>query len=219
MTFCSHLTSRDVAPPCYSGQWNRARCRFYVSWQLPFGSDQDAFFVRLSSLQGEHTMSATSASAVHGPSKLAATAAASSEWLNRLLQGNLCNPQQKKVAELRLAMLRKVTPEDIEALSSKLLELAKDGSFPALKLYLEYVIGKPSDCLKGSGWCDDNDSASLAHAWDTGDVPAPAATQTAPQSRRAEPPFPALTPVEPLPAVIAPELNGGKRLTRQQRRA
>jgi len=168
-------------------------------------------------------MSALSAPAVHGPSmasgsKLAATAAASTDLLNRLLKGNLCNPQQKKVAELRLAMLRKVTPEDIEALSDKLLELAKDGSFPALKLYLEYVVGKPSDFAKGSAWFDDNDIASLAQAWDKVDAP-PAPKQPAPQSRPAETPLPDLTPVEPLPAVIAPDLNGGKRLTRQQRRA
>ena len=125
-------------------------------------------------------MSATSASAVHGPSlasgsKLAATAAASTDLLQRLLKGNLCNPQQKKVAELRLAMLRTVTPQDIEALSGKLLELAKDGNFSALKLYLAYVIGTPSDVMKGVAWFDDNDNASeLFQAGDKGDVPAPA---------------------------------------------
>jgi hypothetical protein len=189
-----------------------------VPWRLPFGNLPDAYFVRLS-LQGEHTMSATSAPAVHG-SKLSATAAASSEWLNRLLKGNLCNPQQKRVAELRLAMLRTVTPQDIEALSSKLLELAKDGSFSALKLYLAYVIGTPSDVMKGAACFDDNDIASeVSQAWDKVDVPAPMPKQTPPQSRPAERPLPDLTPVEPLPSVTGSEVNGGKRLTRQQRRA
>jgi hypothetical protein len=41
-------------------------------------------------------------------------------------------------------LLERITDEDMEAIADKLIELAKVGSLPAIKLLLAYVLGKPS---------------------------------------------------------------------------
>jgi hypothetical protein len=52
------------------------------------------------------------------------------------------NPQAKRVAALRRAMLKSVKPEDIEAVIVKLVELAKAGDTTAARELLDRVIGK-----------------------------------------------------------------------------
>jgi hypothetical protein len=58
-------------------------------------------------------------------------------------RGGPGNPFARQVAALRQAMLKRVTAEDIERLTGKLLELADEGSIQAIKLVLAYTIGKP----------------------------------------------------------------------------
>jgi hypothetical protein len=53
------------------------------------------------------------------------------------------NPFARQVAALRQAVVGSVTAEDVQAVASKLLELAKEGNVPAAKLLFAYTIGKP----------------------------------------------------------------------------
>jgi hypothetical protein len=159
-------------------------------------------------------MSASTAPGVQSPSR--PPAAASHDLFARLLKAQR---HDKRIGALREAMLRTVTPEDIEVISNKLLELAKEGSFPAIRLYLAYIIGKPSDFQNCAAWMEDNDAApQQAQAWEKVDLPVPAPEPSVPQSRPAETVLPDLTPVQ-TPAPEAADVNGGKRLSRQQRRA
>ena len=59
-------------------------------------------------------------------------------------QGGPGNPFGRQVAEFRRIMLACVTPEDIEMLIRKLLDMAKEGNLGAMKLLFAYVVGKPA---------------------------------------------------------------------------
>ena len=52
------------------------------------------------------------------------------------------NPYAKRVAALRAAMLDGVAEEDMRAVLSKLVELAKAGSIPAAKEVLDRCLGR-----------------------------------------------------------------------------
>jgi hypothetical protein len=54
------------------------------------------------------------------------------------------NPFARQVAALRREALAAVTPEDVRAIVTKLVELARAGSVPAAKLVLAYTVGKPA---------------------------------------------------------------------------
>ncbi|MSQ95198.1 MAG: hypothetical protein EXR98_11670 [Gemmataceae bacterium] len=58
-------------------------------------------------------------------------------------KGGPGNPFARKVAALRQALLDSITPEDIQDVATRLLDLAKDGKVQAAKLLLAYTIGKP----------------------------------------------------------------------------
>ena len=66
----------------------------------------------------------------------------------RFVRGNKCgtgNPFARQVAGLRKALLQAVTEEDMQQLARTLLEQALQGSTPAAKLLLTYVLGKPTE--------------------------------------------------------------------------
>src|SRR5262245_21875085 len=53
------------------------------------------------------------------------------------------NPHARKVAQLRAALLERVTVEDIHEMADQLIELALGGSLAAIKLVFQYTLGKP----------------------------------------------------------------------------
>lgn len=63
---------------------------------------------------------------------------------NKIAKGN---PQARKMARLRGALLRTVTIEDIQEIVTTLLKLAKEGDVQAAKIILERVLGKPDQSL------------------------------------------------------------------------
>ena len=52
------------------------------------------------------------------------------------------NPHAAQVARLRSAMLSAVSEDDVTAVVGKLVELAKGGDVPAIKLLFDRVLGK-----------------------------------------------------------------------------
>lgn len=63
----------------------------------------------------------------------------------RFTQGNpggTGNPHAKRVAALREAMLAAVSEDDMRAILTKLVELAKDGHVPAAREVLDRCLGK-----------------------------------------------------------------------------
>jgi hypothetical protein len=53
------------------------------------------------------------------------------------------NPFAKKTAMLRAYLINYVTEEDLQEVAEKLLDLAKSGIIPAVKILFAYVLGKP----------------------------------------------------------------------------
>lgn len=57
------------------------------------------------------------------------------------------NPYAKRIANLRACFLASVTELDIIAIATKIVESAKSGDGAAIKILLDYVIGKPDSVL------------------------------------------------------------------------
>jgi hypothetical protein len=55
------------------------------------------------------------------------------------------NPFARQTAQLRKVLLEVVTPEEMRQVAFTLLLRAKTGNLPAIKLLLQYVIGKPAE--------------------------------------------------------------------------
>ncbi len=53
------------------------------------------------------------------------------------------NASARRAAQLRRRLLARVSDEDMDAIFDKLVELAKDGDLQAIKLVLQYTLGKP----------------------------------------------------------------------------
>jgi hypothetical protein len=53
------------------------------------------------------------------------------------------NTSARRVAQLRRRLLARISEEEIDAIFGKLLELALEGNLHAIKLVLQYTIGKP----------------------------------------------------------------------------
>src|SRR5450631_2273310 len=53
------------------------------------------------------------------------------------------NPFARRVARLRSVMLACSTDEDMKVITEMLIVLARTGDLAAIKLYYEYVVGKP----------------------------------------------------------------------------
>src|SRR5438067_7460458 len=62
-------------------------------------------------------------------------------------RGGPGNPFARRVAELRSIMLGCITDDDFRELTYQLLERAKAGELPALKLLYAYVLGKPAPAV------------------------------------------------------------------------
>jgi len=65
------------------------------------------------------------------------------------------NPFARHTARLRAAMVRVVTEDDVQAVMRKMLTMAAAGSIPAMRLVMQYVIGKPNvtvyaNCILGT---------------------------------------------------------------------
>lgn len=60
---------------------------------------------------------------------------------NRLARGN---PFNRRMAEMRQAMLNAVSPEDLQDVIRQVVVKARLGDLAAAKLVLSYVVGKPS---------------------------------------------------------------------------
>jgi hypothetical protein len=62
-------------------------------------------------------------------------------------QGGPGNPYNRRVAELRQAMLETIRPEDLQEVLAAVLFKAKTGDLAAAKLLLAYTIGKPGQSV------------------------------------------------------------------------
>ena len=67
---------------------------------------------------------------------------------NNFSQGNSL---ARRTRELRQATLDAVTVEQVKAVITKLAELAGNGDVPAARVFLDHVIGKPTQALELSG--------------------------------------------------------------------
>jgi len=59
------------------------------------------------------------------------------------------NPFARHTARLRAAMVSIVTEDDVQAVMREMLTMAAAGSIPAMRLVMQYVIGKPIPQQKG----------------------------------------------------------------------
>jgi hypothetical protein len=74
------------------------------------------------------------------------------------------NPHNKAAQQLRGALYACVTEEDFQAVVQKLIEMAKAGSIPAIKLFLEHTIGKPPMPVHISGELETDKPAGITIA-------------------------------------------------------
>ena len=58
-------------------------------------------------------------------------------------KGGPGNPHAAQVARLRVEMLNAVTPDDMRAIVSRLVQLAKGGDVRAIKELLDRTLGRP----------------------------------------------------------------------------
>jgi hypothetical protein len=58
------------------------------------------------------------------------------------------NPFAGQVARLKKLLLATLTDEDMQAIARKLIDLARDGNLPAIKLVLAYTLGKPGQAFQ-----------------------------------------------------------------------
>src|SRR5689334_4080008 len=54
------------------------------------------------------------------------------------------NPYYRRQAELKRLLLESVTDADVQSVMQVLLSLARGGDLAAIKLFLEYTVGKPA---------------------------------------------------------------------------
>jgi hypothetical protein len=64
---------------------------------------------------------------------------------NRIGKGNLGN---KRMAELRRALLDSATPDRVKAVAEALYEMAVGGDVSAAKVWLEFTVGKPVQAVE-----------------------------------------------------------------------
>lgn len=55
------------------------------------------------------------------------------------------NPHAAHVGRLRSALLSAVTPEDLNVIARKLVELARAGEMPAIRELLDRTLGRPTE--------------------------------------------------------------------------
>ena len=69
--------------------------------------------------------------------------AANGRFLKGQWKGGPGNPYARRVAALRSALLKAVTPDDIEAVVRVLIEKALQGDVPAIRELFDRVLGRP----------------------------------------------------------------------------
>jgi hypothetical protein len=62
--------------------------------------------------------------------------------------GGTGNLFTRQVAELRKRLLEHLTGEALDAIADKLIDQAKEGDVPAIKLLFTYTLGKPADAVQ-----------------------------------------------------------------------
>jgi hypothetical protein len=67
---------------------------------------------------------------------------------NRIGRGN---PGNRRMAELRRALLDCATDEDIRALYGSMMAAAKEGDVAAARLLLDHLVGKPKQSIELTG--------------------------------------------------------------------
>jgi hypothetical protein len=112
------------------------------------------------------------------------------------------NPFARQVAQFRAAIYRSVTREQVADALKKLIELVAKGHFGAIKLFLEYTIGKP-----GGDPFQPGAFLSLEEDDDLLDQPEPPAPSDAPSTNALQ--KPAATPANAAPSPHGS--NGGQR--------
>jgi len=60
-------------------------------------------------------------------------------------RGGPGNPHARQVAALRTALLGAVTPDDVECVTAKLVELAKAGNVQAIREVFDRTVGRPTE--------------------------------------------------------------------------
>jgi hypothetical protein len=58
------------------------------------------------------------------------------------------NPFARQVAELRKRLLDRLTGAELDAIADKLIDQAKEGDVPAIKLLFTYTLGKPAEAVQ-----------------------------------------------------------------------
>lgn len=72
----------------------------------------------------------------------------------KFTHGNTCalgNGVSRRVLKLRARLLKSVSPEDFDRVFRKLTSLAADGDMTAIRTYLEYTVGRPTQALTLAG--------------------------------------------------------------------
>jgi hypothetical protein len=70
---------------------------------------------------------------------------------NTVSKGVGGNPNSKRMAELKQALIACGTVEDVQKLFAALLAAALDGDTPAAKLLLDHLVGRPAQTVEVSG--------------------------------------------------------------------
>src|SRR5438552_832307 len=100
--------------------------------------------------KGSHIMHATHTShdaSAKQPAASAKPQAESRDAKGRFAKGNAGgpgNPFARKVAQLRAALVKFVTEDDLKHIVFKVMLMAESGNLEAVKLLFQYVIGKPA---------------------------------------------------------------------------
>lgn len=55
------------------------------------------------------------------------------------------NPLAAEVAQLRVALLRKITPKTLGKITDKLIAMSLKGNLPAISILFRYAVGKAAD--------------------------------------------------------------------------
>src|SRR3954463_86045 len=66
-------------------------------------------------------------------------------------KGGPGNGLSRRMHQLRKELGDASPPDDVKAVGSKLLELAKGGDVQAAKVWLEYIVGRPAQAVEISG--------------------------------------------------------------------
>lgn len=58
------------------------------------------------------------------------------------------NPNNRRMQELRRSILDAATEDDVQAIIRKMAEMGRSGDVTAARVFLEYVVGKPTQAIE-----------------------------------------------------------------------